>query len=158
MQEHVYIGLGSNLDDPAGRLHRAIAAIAGVELRAVSSFYASAPLGYDAQPDFVNAVVEVATSLAPRALLDQLQRIEQLQGRQRSFANAPRTLDLDIVLYGGLQQSDADLLLPHPRCHERAFVLLPLHEIAPDYVIPGRGPVAGLIAACGDQRIARLGD
>ena len=159
MQQHVFIGLGSNLDDPRGQLRRAIdaiAAIPGVRLRATSSFYASAPVGYDDQPDFVNAVVEVATELPPAALLERLQQIEQTQGRQRSFRNAPRTLDLDLLLYGDHQHPDPDLTLPHPRCHERAFVLLPLQEIAPDCVIPGKGAVAALVVGCHDQAVARL--
>ena len=161
MQEHVFIGLGSNLDDPRGQLRRAIdaiAAIPGVRLRATSSFYASAPVGYDDQPDFVNAIVEVATELPPDALLERLQQIEQTQGRQRSFRNAPRTLDLDILLYGEHQQADPDLTLPHPRCHERAFVLLPLQEIAPDCVIPSKGAVTDLVAGCHDQVVARMVD
>lgn len=161
MQEDVFIGLGSNLDQPGEQLRRAMAAIAalpGVALRAASSFYRSAPLGYDAQPDFVNAVMRIATELTPTALLDALQRIEQAQGRRRTFRDAPRTLDLDILLYGAHCQDDPHLTLPHPRCHQRAFVLLPLLELAPDCVIPGQGPVALLAANCRAQRIARLAD
>lgn len=160
MQEQVFIGMGSNLGDPRGQLRRArdaIAAVEGVALRAASSLYASAPIGYDAQPDFVNAVLEVATTLPPLAVLAALQRIELDQGRARSFPNAPRTLDLDIVLFGDRQQDDPRLVLPHPRCHERAFVLMPLLEIAPACVIPGRGPAAALLAACVEQRIAAIG-
>ena len=159
MQEDVYLGLGSNLARPREQLRDAvhsIAAIDGVTIRAVSSHYGSAPIGYDDQPDFVNAVARVATTLSPSALLSALQAIEQAQGRQRSFRNAPRTLDLDIVLFGDLQQDDPLLTLPHPRCHERAFVLLPLQELAPDCEIPGHGPVAALIPRCADQRIVRL--
>ncbi len=159
MQEDVYLGLGSNLEHPRQQLRDAvdaIAAIDGVTLRAVSSHYGSAPVGYDKQPDFVNAVARIATTLSPRALLDALQAIEQAQGRKRSFRNAPRTLDLDIVLYGQHVQDDPDVTLPHPRCHERAFVLVPLQELAPDCHIPGHGSVSALASRCADQRIQRL--
>ena len=156
----VFVGLGSNLEAPARQLARAagdIAAIDGVALIARSSLYASAPVGYADQPDFVNAAVHIRTELAPRALLDALQAIERRQGRQRSFRNAPRTLDLDILIHGDLQLQEAGLTLPHPRCHERAFVLLPLLEIAPDCVIPGKGPARHWLASVEDQRIARCG-
>jgi len=159
MQENVFVALGSNLEAPREQLRQAVAAIAaldGVVLRAASSHYGSAPVGYDDQPDFVNAAVRIATTLSPRALLTALQAIEQAQGRERSFRNAPRTLDLDIVLFGDRVQGDPELTLPHPRAHERAFVLLPLQELSPDLQIPGHGPVAALAARCAEQRIARL--
>jgi len=159
MQTQAYLGLGSNLDQPRAQLRAAvdaIGAIDGVVVEACSSHYASAPIGYEAQPDFVNAVVRVATTLSPQALLAALQRIELAHGRQRSFRDAPRTLDLDIVLFGELQQDDPNLTLPHPRCHQRAFVLLPLLELWPDCVIPGQGPARGLLAGCAEQRIERL--
>jgi len=159
MQSQAYLGLGSNLDAPRAQLRAAVEAIAaldGVELLGCSSHYASAPIGYDAQPDFVNAVARVATTLSPQQLLAALQGIEVGHGRRRSFRNAPRTLDLDIVLFGELQQEDPQLTLPHPRCHQRAFVLLPLLELWPDCVIPGKGPARDLLAGCADQRIERL--
>lgn len=160
MQHDVFVGLGSNLDAPQRQLSRALAEIAridGVTLEATSSLYGSAPLGYRDQPDFVNAVARLGTTLSPYALLGELQRIEQQQGRQRTFRDAPRTLDLDIVLFGQLRQLDAELRLPHPRCHQRAFVLLPLLEIAPDCTIPGLGAARDWLPHCADQRIVRIG-
>jgi 2-amino-4-hydroxy-6-hydroxymethyldihydropteridine diphosphokinase len=160
MQHDVFIGLGSNLQQPERQLRRAVARIAaldGVRLRGVSSLYRSAPVGYADQPPFVNAVLRLATRLTPPALHAHLQAIEQEQGRTREFRNAPRTLDLDVLLYDALCQDDAALTLPHPRCHERAFVLLPLLELAPDCVIPTRGAARDWLAGCTGQAIDRLG-
>lgn len=160
MTHDVFLGLGSNLAEPAQQLRRAIDQIAqldGVSLVGVSSLYESAPVGYADQPSFINAVVRIATRLSPDALLSALQLIELDQGRTREFRNAPRTLDLDVVLYDQLQQDDPRLTLPHPRCHERAFVLLPLLELAPDCVIPGRGPGRDWLAGCAGQEIRKLG-
>ena len=160
MTHDVFLGLGSNLAEPAQQLRRAIDQIAqlpGVRLAGVSSLYESAPVGYADQPSFINAVVRITTSRSPDELLRALQAIELDQGRTREFRNAPRTLDLDIVLYDQLQQDDPQLTLPHPRCHERAFVLLPLTELSPDCVIPGRGPARNWLAACADQGIRKLG-
>jgi 2-amino-4-hydroxy-6-hydroxymethyldihydropteridine diphosphokinase len=161
VKEHdVFIGLGSNLDGSVGHLCRAadeIARLDGVEMTGLSSVYRSAPVGHADQPDFFNAVLRVRTRLAPAALLAALHDIEQLHGRTRLFRNAPRTLDLDVLICGVLRQDDPTLTLPHPRCHERAFVLRPLVEIAPACVIPGRGPAADWLAACADQPIERLG-
>jgi len=159
-KHEVFIGLGSNLHDSVGHLRRAadeIARLDGVELAGLSSVYRSAPVGHADQPDFFNAVLRVRTRLVPAALLAALHDIEQLHGRTRLFRNAPRTLDLDVLIYGALRQDDPTLTLPHPRCHERAFVLRPLVEIAPDCVIPGRGPAADWLAACADQAIERFG-
>jgi 2-amino-4-hydroxy-6-hydroxymethyldihydropteridine diphosphokinase len=145
-----YIALGSNLDDPAGQVSDAFAALAALpdsRLTARSSLYRTAPVGYADQPDFINAVAALDTALAPRALLDALLEIELSRGRARKFANAPRTLDLDLLLYGDTQLDTPGLTLPHPRMHERAFVLVPLAEIAPDCVIPGRGTVGNLLHA-----------
>jgi 2-amino-4-hydroxy-6-hydroxymethyldihydropteridine diphosphokinase len=114
-------------------------------LARVSSLYRSAPVGYLDQPDFTNAVAQIETALPPRALLDQLLAIERRHGRARNFTNAPRTLDLDIVLYGECIVQEPGLTIPHPRMHERAFVLVPLAEIAHDAVIPGRGRVSELV-------------
>lgn len=160
MTHDVFIGLGSNLAEPARQLRRAVAQIAGldgVSLTGVSSLYASAPVGYADQPTFLNAVLRLATDLTPRELLGRLQLIEQDQGRTREFRDAPRTLDLDILLYDQLCQDDPIATLPHPRCHERAFVLLPLLELAPECVIPGRGPARDWLAACAGQGISKLG-
>lgn len=160
MPHDVFLGLGSNLAEPVRQLRAAVARIAaldGVTLTGVSSLYASAPVGYADQPTFLNAVVRVSTELSPDELLTRLQAIEQDQGRTREFLNAPRTLDLDIVLYDQLVSDDPRTTLPHPRCHERAFVLLPLLELSPDCVIPGRGPARDWLAGCADQGIQKLG-
>lgn len=159
MQHRVFIALGSNLDDPAGKVKQGFAAISrlrGTRLAAQSSLYASAPVGYADQPDFINAVAEVETALAPRALLDALQAIEREHGRERRFRDGPRTLDLDLLLYGEQRIDEPGLSLPHPRMHERAFVLAPLVEIAPGSVIPGKGPAADWLARCTDQTITRV--
>jgi 2-amino-4-hydroxy-6-hydroxymethyldihydropteridine diphosphokinase len=153
------IGLGANLDDPAAQVEFALAELdrlPATKLLARSRLYASAPVGYVDQPDFINAVAQVETALAPRALLAALLDIEHRHGRERSFRNAPRTLDLDLLLYGAAHFHEEGLTLPHPRMHERGFVLLPLLEIAPDTVIPGRGHAAGWLAGCAGQSVAAL--
>lgn len=153
------IGLGANLNDPAAQVEYALAELdrlPGTRLRARSSLYASEPVGYVDQPDFINAVAQVETELAPRALLDALLEIEHRHGRERSFRNAPRTLDLDLLLYGNAHFHEEGLTLPHPRMCERGFVLLPLLEIAPDTLIPGHGRAADWLAACADQSVAHL--
>ena len=153
-----YIGLGANLGDPQEALREAIEALAALPcsvLRASSSIYRTAPI--DAiGPDFLNAVVQLDTRLAPHVLLAALQQIEQVHGRERPYRNAPRTLDLDLLLYGDQVIDTPTLTVPHPRLHERAFVLRPLVEIAPALSIPGRGPVADLLAPLAGQRIDRL--
>jgi 2-amino-4-hydroxy-6-hydroxymethyldihydropteridine diphosphokinase len=157
-----YVALGSNLGDPVQTLDEAIdamAALRGSLLKAISSLYRTAPVGLKHQPDFINAVVALDTRLSPHDLLAELFALEARFGRVRepgSIRNAPRTLDLDLLLHGETVQDDPDLILPHPRMHERAFVLMPLAEIAPKLSIPGRGPVADLLAACADQRIHQL--
>lgn len=154
-----YIALGANLGDPVAQLQAALAAIAAhpaLTLQATSSFYASAPVGYADQPDFVNAVAAVSTTLAPQPLLDALLDIEQQLGRVRTFRNAPRTLDLDVLLHGDAVLASTTLTLPHPRMHERAFVLLPLLELAPELHIPGLGPAAAFLPHVADQNLTRL--
>jgi 2-amino-4-hydroxy-6-hydroxymethyldihydropteridine diphosphokinase len=154
-----FIGLGSNLGDPESRVRQAIAALAElpqVQLAAASSLYRSAPLGHADQADFVNAVARLSTGLAPQPLLAALLAIEARFGRERSFRNAPRTLDLDLLLYDAQTIAEPGLVVPHPRMHERAFVLAPLVEIAPACVIPGRGPATNWLARCRDQSIERL--
>ena len=129
-----YVGIGSNLDDPQAHVTRAfgeLAALPRTRLKARSSLYRSAPVGYAGQPDFINAVAALDTDLSARKLLEGMRGIEQTHGRKRSFANAPRTLDLDLLLYGKETITTAELVVPHPRMHERAFVLKPLLEIAP---------------------------
>jgi 2-amino-4-hydroxy-6-hydroxymethyldihydropteridine diphosphokinase len=154
-----HIGLGANLNDPAAQVEYAFAEldrIANTRLVARSSLYATAPVGYIDQPDFINAVAQVETTLAPRALLAALLDIEQRHGRERSFRNAPRTLDLDLLLYGAAHFHEDHLTLPHPRMTERAFVLLPLTEIVPEITIPGHGRAADWIAACASQSVTPI--
>lgn len=156
-----YIGLGSNLGNPQERIAAAlddIAAAPGIVLTRRSSLYRTAPVGLVDQPHFVNAVAAIRTRLGPHRLLATLQDIERRHGRLRALPNGPRTLDLDILIYDDVQSSDSTLTLPHPRCHERAFVLLPLLEVAPDCVIPGRGHARSWLAACRDQHAARIVD
>lgn len=155
------IGLGANLGDAVGTLRGAVEALAvhdGVTLRAVSRFYRTPAWGRQDQPDFVNAVALVDTSLAPRALLDLLLAVEAEFGRHRIAGErwGPRTLDLDLLHVDGVQLDDGRLTLPHPRIAERAFVLLPLAELAPDLVLPGQGRVAQLLAAADTQGCERL--
>ena len=154
-----YVGIGANLDDPAARVRGAFAsldAMPGTRLVKRSSLYRTEPQGYRAQPDFVNAVAELETALAPRELLGQLQAVEAGAGRRRSFANAPRTLDLDLLLYGAQRIDESELVVPHPRMHERAFVLVPLLEIAPDAEIPGTGTARQCLARLIGQAVERL--
>jgi 2-amino-4-hydroxy-6-hydroxymethyldihydropteridine diphosphokinase len=153
------IGLGANLGEPVAQLRAAIEAIARLPKTGVvkvSSLYRTAPVGHAAQPDFVNAAVAVETALEPRALLAALLAIEAAAGRERAFKDAPRTLDLDILLYGNRTIDEPGLVVPHPRLHERAFALAPLVEIDPEAVVPGRGRAADLLAALVDQRVERL--
>ena len=156
-----FIGLGSNLDDPCRQLHRAFAALGELpdtSLLAQSSLYRSAPLGYADQPDFVNAVAKIATALAPQALLQALLEIERMHGRERTFRNAPRTLDLDILLYDEVRLDEHGLTIPHPQMHRRAFVLRPLLEISPDASIPALGEARNALLKCIDQSLERLAD
>jgi 2-amino-4-hydroxy-6-hydroxymethyldihydropteridine diphosphokinase len=153
-----YVGLGANLGDPRRTLALALQALAaarGVRVQRVSSLYRSAPIDASG-PDFINAVAEVDTDLPAQALLETLQAIEQQHGRERPYRNAPRTLDLDLLVYGDQTIATPVLTVPHPRMHERAFVLRPLAELAPALAIPGRGVVAELLLRCDDQRIERL--
>jgi 2-amino-4-hydroxy-6-hydroxymethyldihydropteridine diphosphokinase len=113
-------------------------------------------MGYANQPEFVNAVAQLETSLRAARLLAELQAIEARHGRSRSFANAPRTLDLDLLLFGKSTVETAKLAIPHPRMHERAFVLQPLLEIAPEIIVPGRGPARELLKGCADQDVERI--
>jgi 2-amino-4-hydroxy-6-hydroxymethyldihydropteridine diphosphokinase len=154
-----YIGIGSNLDDPRRQVLEAFDELDQLPHSRVvkrSSLYRSAPVGYTAQPDFINAVAQVETALPAERLLAELQQIEARHGRARSFANAPRTLDLDLLMVGSAQLSSTGLTLPHPRMHERAFVLKPLLEISPDAEIPGRGPAQPFLHACSAQDAQRI--
>jgi 2-amino-4-hydroxy-6-hydroxymethyldihydropteridine diphosphokinase len=154
-----FVGLGANLDDPRAHVLRALAeldALPHTRLVRSSSLYRSAPVGYAEQPPFVNAVAQLETGLPAERLLDELRAIEARHGRSRSFPNAPRTLDLDLLLYGEASFDSPGLHIPHPRMHERAFVLVPLLEIAPGATIPGRGPAQRLLERCAHQPIERL--
>jgi 2-amino-4-hydroxy-6-hydroxymethyldihydropteridine diphosphokinase len=131
-------------------------ALSGTRVRRRSSLYRTAPVGEPDQPDFINAVVQIETTLDPLELLAGLLAIERRHGRVRNSRNAPRTLDLDLLLYDDRTMDAPGLQLPHPRMHERAFVLLPLAEIAPDLSIPGRGLVAALVRAVAQQRVVRV--
>jgi len=155
-----FVGLGANLGDPEGQVRRALLALAGLpgtRLVSASSLYRSAPVGVGAQPDFINAVAEIQTALGARALLEALLAAERRFGRRREFPGAPRTLDLDLLLYGDRVIAEPGLVVPHPRMHERAFVLAPLAEIAPDTAIPGKGRAKELLVACADQRVEKIG-
>lgn len=158
--QHVaYIGLGSNLADPSAQVLQALDDLNHLpQTRVVtrSSLYRSAPVGFLAQPDFINAVAQLETELSPRALLDALLALEQAHGRTREFCNAPRTLDLDILLYDDLIHHEHGLTIPHPQMHLRAFVLQPLLEIAPQSDIPGVGPAAEAMMHCTGQILERL--
>ena len=161
MLHTAFIGLGSNLEDPRGQLLRAFAEIEllpDTRLVARSSLYRSAPLGYPDQPEFVNAVAKIATALMPQALLQALLEIEHRHGRERIFRNAPRTLDMDVLLYDDKQLHEHGLTIPHPQMHLRAFVLQPLLEIAPDAGIPGIGRAAMAIEGCKDQVLEMISD
>lgn len=153
-----WVGLGANLGDPRATLTAALAALGrlpGTRLSAVSSWWRSAPVQAQG-PDFLNAVAALDTTLSARDLLAALQAIEARHGRERPYPNAPRTLDLDLLLHGDTVLHTPDLTLPHPRLHRRAFVLEPLAELAPDLVLPGLGPLAPWRAAASDQVVERL--
>ncbi|HET7921404.1 MAG TPA: 2-amino-4-hydroxy-6-hydroxymethyldihydropteridine diphosphokinase [Gammaproteobacteria bacterium] len=157
-----YIGLGSNQDHPIRQVRRALEELAQLpasRLLAQSGLYRSAPLGPSAQPDFINAVAALETGLAAPALLSALQALETAHGRVRGALRwGPRTLDLDLLLYGETVLHTPALQLPHPGLPERAFVLYPLADIAPDLVIPGHGVVRELAARCAPSGITSLGD
>jgi 2-amino-4-hydroxy-6-hydroxymethyldihydropteridine diphosphokinase len=153
-----YVGLGANLGDRRKAIDSAIDALATLRSSKVlrtSGLYSTASMGAEG-PDYLNAVAEMRTALSPLALLHELQAIEAAHGRKRSTPNAPRTLDLDLLLYGDLEVALPTLQVPHPRLHERAFVLRPLAELAPDLVVSRRGRVGDLLLMVGDQRIDRL--
>ncbi len=148
-----YIGLGSNLGDRWSTLRAAVCQLRALgRVTAVSSLYETEPVGYLDQPWFLNAVVILETALEPQELLQCLLGIERALGRRRSFPNAPRTLDLDLLLYDAVVIASEDLVVPHPRLHERAFVLIPLLELAPDLVHPQLAvPMRTLFAALGER-------
>lgn len=153
-----FIGLGANLGDARKTLAdavRGVRQLPDTNVVSVSSLYRSAPVD-SSGPDYLNAVARIETALTPIELLRALQAIELAHGRERPYINAPRTLDLDILSYDALVQSDADLTLPHPRAHLRAFVVRPWAELAHDWLLPGHGPVGELSATITDQQIEVL--
>ena len=157
-----FVALGSNLGEPPRQLARAVEALAGLPrttLKACSGWYSNPALGPGPQPDYLNGVAQLETHLTPRELLRELQGIESAQGRRRpSQGNQrwqPRTLDLDILLYGNSQLQEAELVIPHPRLAERAFVLRPLHDLAPDLILPCGAALATLLARCPEHAMRR---
>jgi 2-amino-4-hydroxy-6-hydroxymethyldihydropteridine diphosphokinase len=153
------VALGANIGEPVRQIEAGFTALAelpGTRLLARSSLYRSAPVGYADQPDFINAVAMIETELTPHALLDAVLAIERAHGRVREFPNAPRTLDLDIVLYGDVVLQEPGLTIPHARMLERAFVMVPLAEVAPDAVVPGQGRVGDLARRVDAQSVAQL--
>lgn len=156
-----FVALGSNLDEPRGQVLRAMDALAGLpetRLWARSRLYASPPMDGTPQPDYVNAVAWLRTTLAPRALLDALLGIEQAHGRDRGQRWAARTLDLDLLLYGGAVIDEPGLRIPHPGLTTRAFVLYPLAELVPQLEVPGAGPLPALCARVPADGLAVIED
>jgi 2-amino-4-hydroxy-6-hydroxymethyldihydropteridine diphosphokinase len=154
-----FVGIGANLGDPVATVTRAfdaLAALPGTRVDARSSLYRTAPVGCAEQPDFVNAVARLRTALAPEELLGHLLSIERAHGRMRSSRNAPRTLDLDLLLYGAAVIDREGITVPHPRMHERGFVLAPLAEIDARATVPGRGEAAALLARVGLEGVERI--
>jgi len=154
-----YIGLGSNLDDPPAQIRRAfelLETIPGTQVTSRSSLYVSAPFGSVEQPDFINAVAELSTYLDAPALLLQLQKIEQSQGRIRGRRWGPRVLDLDLLVYGDEEIDSPQLSVPHPGIAKRNFVLLPLREIAPELEIPRLGRIFDIAINESEPQISRI--
>ena len=156
-----YVGLGANLDDPVQHVRRAgegLSSLPSTRVLALSPLYRSAPLGPRDQPDYINAVAALSTGLSALELLAALREVEARHGRRRDGTRwGPRTLDLDILVYGDLTLQSPALTLPHPALHERGFVLYPLYDVAPDLEIPGRGSVRALRERLGHVHITRLG-
>ena len=154
-----FIGIGSNLDDPQRQVMTAFEALAKLpqsELRSRSSLYRTPPMGPPDQPDYINAVAELSTQLAPHRLLDELQQIEHLHHRDRKKHWGPRTLDLDLLIYGAEILDDPRLRVPHPGLAARAFVVIPLAEIAPEFPIPGLTSPRLLCASVAQSTISKL--
>lgn len=160
MRVTAYVGIGSNLDGPAAHVTRAfddLSRLPDTRVTARSPLYKSPPMGPQGQPDFINAVAALETGLGAPALMQALLGIERRHGRRRDGTRwGPRSLDLDLLLYGDTLSDAPELVLPHPGMHERAFVLYPLADIAPGLVIPGSGTVEELCARHPDARVVRL--
>jgi 2-amino-4-hydroxy-6-hydroxymethyldihydropteridine diphosphokinase len=153
-----YIGIGANLGDARANVADAVARLRrlpGCELLAVSAMYRTAPIDSSGD-DYINAVARIATTLDAEALLAALHEIELAHGRERPYRNAPRTLDLDVLLYGDEQIASPTLTVPHPRMTERAFVLVPLLELAPEISVPGKGPAQAYAAGVAGQGVSKL--
>ncbi|MDO9465975.1 MAG: 2-amino-4-hydroxy-6-hydroxymethyldihydropteridine diphosphokinase [Thiobacillus sp.] len=150
-----FVSLGGNVNGPAARLLAVMGefdSLPHTRLLRASSLYRTAPVGYADQPDFINAAVLLETGLSPDALMDELLAMEAHHGRVRHVRNGPRTLDLDLLLYDGLiLDSDPALIVPHPRLHQRSFVLTPLVEIEPECVLPRHGRAASLLESMTDR-------
>ncbi|MES2956532.1 MAG: 2-amino-4-hydroxy-6-hydroxymethyldihydropteridine diphosphokinase [Pseudomonadota bacterium] len=156
--ERVFVGLGANLGDAQASVRAALASLAGLaqsSLVAHSALYRSAPIEASGS-DYVNAVAELRSELSPEVLLTELQALERAFGRERPYHHAPRTLDLDLLIYGQRQMVTPTLTLPHPRLHQRAFVLAPLAELAPAWQLANGCSVVGALAELTDQRIQRM--
>jgi len=159
MNSGIYIGLGANLGDPLQTLRDALTALAGIPKTQVllqSSFYRSKPMGPADQPDYVNAVAELATALAPSSLLAELQRIENDFGRRRERRWGARTLDLDILLFGAHCCHTETLTIPHPGLEQRDFVVIPLLEIAPDLILPNKRTLQDISKNLDDHELQRI--
>ncbi len=155
-----YVGIGSNVDEPVKQVRQALLELERLPHSRVvkhSSLFRSAPVGYASQPDFINAIAQLETGICAERLLSELQAIESRHGRKRSFANAPRSLDLDLLMFGNSELKTKELTLPHPRMHERAFVLKPLVEISPEVSIPGVGLARDSLKNVENQIVERIG-
>lgn len=160
MKEHtVYLALGSNLGDRLANLKQAIDALTPqMEVKAKSSVYETPPWGFEDQPKFLNQVVKAKTYLDPEPLLKHLKRLEVALGRQASFPNGPRLIDMDILFYDDLILNTSSLIIPHPHLHERGFVLLPLMELSPDLIHPlNKKSVREMVAGCDVAGIRKFG-
>lgn len=157
-----YVGLGANLDEPRSQVERAVAGLAALprtRLVACSPLYRNPAVGPGEQPDYVNGVAVIATHLGPHALLDALQDLESRQGRVRGEKRwAPRRIDLDLLVYGNMRIGDERLSVPHPRMRERAFVLKPLADVAPELQVPGLGPVRELLGAVSTGDLEKIAE
>lgn len=154
-----YIGLGSNMGDKRASILAALELLGktpGIALLRTAPLYRTAPVGYTEQEWFVNTVAEIDTTLSPRELLAACLEIERRLGRVRSMRWGPRVIDLDLLLYGELVVDEPDLVVPHPRMHERAFVLVPLADLAPDLAVPGRGKVKDLLGSLDTSGVCPL--
>jgi 2-amino-4-hydroxy-6-hydroxymethyldihydropteridine diphosphokinase len=155
----VYLGLGSNLGDPIGQISRALHEIddvSGVALTQISSFYRTDPIGFADQPAFVNAVAQIETTLSPQDLMRALLDVEKAHDRVRTEKNGPRSLDLDILIFNEWRLEESDVTVPHPRLHERAFVLVPLLELNPKLYIPGLGFAREYLPSVSGQKIEKI--